>query len=145
MTHERERMMLQGFIAGVAALAAAISVLVFIFGTDAARWLFDIEFVQVDNFAELDSSLRFFGAIFLSAAVLLVWSIPRVESSGAVLRIVAGGFVLGAIGRLISAADEGWPNTVATTLLALELSVIAVPLWQWRVVKTAEDRQQSPS
>ncbi len=128
-----ERKMLQGFLGGVVALSTVIGALVLVTGTDAARWIFDIEFNNVKNFTELDSSLRFFGAIFLSNAAIIAWSIPRIERAAPVIQIAAGGLVLGAVGRLISAADEGWPNAAATILMALEASVLIAAVWQLRI------------
>lgn len=133
MTPSLERRLLQGFVGGVAGFVAVLAGLIFLTGTDAARWLFDIEFVDVENFAELDSSLRFFGAIFLSTAAILAWSIPRIERADPVLQIAAGGLVLGAAGRLISAVDEGWPSATTTGLMVLEASVLLPALWQLRV------------
>src|SRR4030095_6009075 len=43
------------------------------------------------------------------------------------------GIVLGAVGRLISAGVEGWPNPATTVFMLLEASVIVVPLWQRRI------------
>jgi hypothetical protein len=129
----RERRLLQWYLAGLVAFTATLAGLIFLFGGRAAGWLFGVEFVEVTNYAELDSSLRFFGALFLGVSAIIAWSIPRIERADPVVTIAAGAIALGATGRLLSAAVEGWPNAAATTLMLLEAPVIVVPLWQRRI------------
>lgn len=140
MTPERERRLLQWGVAGLVAFVAPLAGLIVVAGADVATWVFGVEYVEVENFAELDSSLRFFGAIFLGIAGIFAWSIPRIERASPVFQIAGGAMVLGAVGRLISAIDEGWPNAAATTLMVIEASVLLFALWQLRVQREAERR-----
>jgi hypothetical protein len=79
MEFSLERRLLQWYLGGLVVFTFVFAGLIFLFGAKVAEWVFGVEFIQVENFAELDSSLRFFGAVFLSVAVLLAWSIPRIE------------------------------------------------------------------
>lgn len=138
MRPEQERRLLQWGVAGLVAFIVPLASLVVIAGSDVATWVFGVEYVEVENFAELDSALRFFGAMFLGIGAIFAWSIPRIERAAPVFQIAAGAMVLGGMGRLISAVDEGWPNAPATTLMVLEWSVLLFALWQLRVQRRAE-------
>jgi len=137
MTPERERRLLQWGVAGLVAFTAPLGALILLAGADVATWIFGVEYIEVENFAELDSALRFFGALFLGIAGVFAWSIPRIERAAPVFQIVSAAMVLGAVGRLISAIDVGWPNAPAVTLMVLEASVLGFALWQLRVQRAA--------
>lgn len=138
MNPARERRILQVAVAGIAAFTGSLGATVVIAGSDVATWIFGVEYVEVENFAELDSALRFFGALFLGIAAIFAWSIPRIERAAPVFQIAAAAMVLGAVGRLISAAEHGWPNAPATVLIALEASLLLFAVWQLRVQRQAE-------
>lgn len=138
MRPAQERRLLQWGVAGLVAFIVPLASLVVIAGSDVATWVFGVEYVEVENFAELDSALRFFGAMFLGIGGIFAWSIPRIERAAPVFQIAAAAMVLGGVGRLISAIDEGWPNAPATTLMVLEWSVLLFALLQLRVQRRAE-------
>lgn len=133
MDPTKERRLLQYIVGTMAGFVATLGGLVFFTGARVATWVFDVEFIEIENFAELDSSLRLFGAIVLGVAGVMAWSVPRIEQADPLIQIAAGSLVLGALGRLISAIQHGWPNTAATVLMILEASALVVFVWQPRV------------
>lgn len=79
----------------------------------------------------VDSELRFFAAWYVVAGLLLLRTVREVEREAWTIRIVAGGFLLAAIGRMLSIASAGWPHPLYVVLTVIEvvLPFVVVP-WQ---------------
>ncbi|MGW1073715.1 DUF4345 domain-containing protein [Streptomyces sp. NPDC002537] len=79
--------------------------------------------------ATADSLVRFFGAVFLGygLAWIRVARQSPIPSKG--VRLLAGIFFLGGVGRLISWADVGRPHWLQLVLTALELGLPPVYFW----------------
>lgn len=72
---------------------------------------------------------RFFGAIFAGHGLAWIWAARQAPIPAAVVRVLAGVFLLGALGRVLSIAVEGWPHGFQTGLMALELALAPVYFW----------------
>jgi Domain of unknown function (DUF4345) len=86
----------------------------------------------------VDSEYRFFSAWYAALGVLLISAARRPEREARVVRAAAGGFLVAACGRALSARTVGRPHQVQRALMAVEfaLPAILVP-WQARVARTA--------
>jgi hypothetical protein len=81
----------------------------------------------------LDSAVRFLGANFFGMGLLLTWASRRVDERTVPIRIFVVTAVLGASARLVSVAQVGRPKLLTEALIAVELSIVALGLWQRRV------------
>ncbi|MFG2894769.1 DUF4345 domain-containing protein [Streptomyces sp. NPDC048248] len=79
--------------------------------------------------ATIDSLGRFFGAIF--AGYGLAWLLAARQSPipATAVRWLAGVFLLGAFGRLLSLAVDGWPHWFQVVLTAVELVLPPLIFW----------------
>ncbi|WP_069167720.1 DUF4345 domain-containing protein [Nocardia altamirensis] len=82
-----------------------------------------------DSGVTADSQTRFFGAIFLGYGVAWIWAARQSPIPATLIRWLAGIFLLGAVGRLISIAVYGWPHWFQIVLIALEIVLPPVYLW----------------
>ncbi|MFH8572426.1 DUF4345 domain-containing protein [Streptomyces sp. NPDC017993] len=78
--------------------------------------------------ATVDSLGRFFGAIFAGYGLAWLWAARQSPVPATVVRWLAGVFLLGAVGRLLSLAVEGWPHWFQVVLTVVEL---LPPLFFW--------------
>ncbi|MBA3895767.1 MAG: DUF4345 domain-containing protein [Sphingomonadaceae bacterium] len=86
--------------------------------------------------ADLDSHFRYMSGIFLGVGFAFVSCIPRIETKGPRLRMLAGFVVLGGLSRLFSLAQLGWPGIGHQFGLAMELGVTPLlVLWQAGLAK----------
>lgn len=69
----------------------------------------------------IDSLGRFFGAIFAGYGVAWLWAARRSPIPATAVRWLAGIFLLGAAGRLLSLVTEGRPHSFQIVLLVIEL------------------------
>ena len=90
-----------------------------------------------DPSASVDSEVRFFAAWYAAAGVVLLSTLPRVESAGRVIRTVGAVFFVAGCARLLSLIVVGRPHTLFLVLMVVEmvLPVIIVP-WQTSVARS---------
>lgn len=79
--------------------------------------------------ATVDSRERYYGAIFLGYGLAWVWAARQRPVPAAAVRWLAGIFLLGAAGRLISLAVAGPPQWFQLVLTAVELVLPPLLIW----------------
>ncbi|MEU9303453.1 DUF4345 domain-containing protein [Streptomyces sp. NPDC048269] len=77
----------------------------------------------------VDSLGRFFGAIFAGYGLGWIWAARQSPVPAGAVRWLAGVFLLGALGRLLSLAVAGWPHWFQVVLAVVELAL--PPLFFW--------------
>ncbi|AWN26888.1 DUF4345 domain-containing protein [Streptomyces sp. NEAU-S7GS2] len=73
--------------------------------------------------ATVDSRERFYGAVFLGYGLAWIWAARQSPVPARVVRWLAGIFLLGGLGRLLSMAVHGSPQWFQTALTVLELAL----------------------
>jgi hypothetical protein len=86
--------------------------------------------------ATVDSRERFYGAIFLGYGLAWVWAARTRPISPTAVRWLAGIFLLGGVGRLLSLAVHGEPHWFQIVLTVVEL--VLPPVYFW--LAAADDR-----
>ncbi|ROR46154.1 DUF4345 domain-containing protein [Kitasatospora cineracea] len=71
----------------------------------------------------VDSLNRFLGAVFAGYGLAWLWTARQRPIPPAPVRALAGLFLLGALGRILSLAVAGRPNWFQLVLLAIELAL----------------------
>ncbi len=79
--------------------------------------------------ATVDSRERFYGAIFLSFGLAWLVVARRTPIPSREVRLLAGIFLLGGLGRLLSMAVHGQPHWFQVALTVLELVLPPVYFW----------------
>ncbi|MFE9676812.1 DUF4345 domain-containing protein [Streptomyces sp. NPDC006259] len=79
--------------------------------------------------ATVDSLGRFFGATFAGYGLGWLWAARRSPIPATAVRWLAGVLLLGAVGRLLSLAVDGWPHAFQVVLTVVEL--VLPPLFFW--------------
>ncbi|MEU7017669.1 DUF4345 domain-containing protein [Streptomyces sp. NPDC046385] len=69
----------------------------------------------------VDSLGRFFGAVFAGYGVAWLWAARQDPVPARAVRWLAAVFLLGAVGRLLSLAVNGWPHWFQVALTVIEL------------------------
>ncbi|MET7662944.1 DUF4345 domain-containing protein [Streptomyces sp. NPDC055059] len=87
--------------------------------------------------ATVDSRERFYNAIFFGFGLAWIWAARQSPIPSKAVRWLAGIFLLGGIGRVLSVAVHGWPHWFQVPLSALELAL--PPLFFW--LSTADERR----
>ena len=77
----------------------------------------------------VDSLGRFLGATFAGYGLAWLWAARRSPIPATVVRWLAGVFLLGALGRLLSLAVDGWPHWFQVLLGVVELVLAPLLLW----------------
>lgn len=77
----------------------------------------------------VDSRERFYNAIFLGYGLAWIWAARQSPIPAKVVRALAGIFLLGGIGRLLSLAVYGPPQWFQVPLTVLELVLPPVYFW----------------
>ncbi|MFF8835511.1 DUF4345 domain-containing protein [Streptomyces sp. NPDC015130] len=77
----------------------------------------------------IDSLGRFFGAIFAGYGLAWLWAARQPAVPAAAVRGLTAVFLLGALGRLLSLAAEGWPHAFQVALAVLELALSPLLFW----------------
>ena len=80
--------------------------------------------------ASAESELRFYGAWWLGAGLLLAWIARDLQRRGPALRAVSAVLFLAGLARLLAWADAGRPHPVFLVLLGFEL-VLPVVFVAW--------------
>ncbi|MFB7668587.1 DUF4345 domain-containing protein [Kitasatospora sp. NPDC056138] len=90
--------------------------------------------------ATVDSWGRFMGAAFAGYGLAWLWVARQRPIPATAVRWLAGVFLLGGLGRLISLAVDGWPQWFQVVLAAIELGLPPVFLW----LAPADERAAAP-
>jgi hypothetical protein len=79
----------------------------------------------------VDSEMRFFAVWYAAAGMLVLRVVPRVETSGGLIRGVAAAFFVAGCARGLSWAVVGKPPAIAVLLMVIELALpfVLIP-WQ---------------
>ncbi|MGQ4332555.1 DUF4345 domain-containing protein [Streptomyces hayashii] len=77
----------------------------------------------------VDSWGRFMGAGFVGYGLAWLWAARQRPIPAQPVRWLAGVFLLGGTGRLLSVALHGWPHWFQIVLTAIELTLPAVFFW----------------
>ncbi|MFG2986580.1 DUF4345 domain-containing protein [Streptomyces sp. NPDC048258] len=77
----------------------------------------------------VDSLGRFLGAVFAGYGLGWLWAARQSPIPARAVRWLAGVFLLGALGRLLSLAVLGWPHWFQVVLAVVEL--VLSPLFFW--------------
>jgi len=107
-------------IMGVA--CAAIGVMHFCLGIDSVPG-------EGSAGATVDSRERFYGATFLGYGLAWIWAARQTPIPSKTVRWLAGIFLLGAAGRLLSLAIHGQPQWFQLVLTAIEVVLPFVFFW----------------
>lgn len=89
--------------------------------------------------ATVDSRERFYGAIFIGYGLAWVWAARRRPVPSIAVRWLAGIFLLGGIGRVLSLAVHGRPQVFQVALTVIEL--VLPPLYLWLATADEEARR----
>ncbi|MFD5323451.1 DUF4345 domain-containing protein [Streptomyces sp. NPDC127092] len=87
--------------------------------------------------ATVDSWGRFMGACFAGYGLAWLWTARQRPIPARPVRWLAGVFLLGGVGRLLSLAVHGWPHGFQVALTAVEL--VLPPVFFW--LSDAEERR----
>ncbi|ORA85395.1 DUF4345 domain-containing protein [Mycobacterium malmoense] len=79
--------------------------------------------------ATIDSRERFYSAVFFGYGLAWVWAARQSPIPARVVRVLAGIFLLGAIGRVISLVMLGWPHWLQSAEAGVELMLPFVFFW----------------
>ncbi|MGQ4389048.1 DUF4345 domain-containing protein [Streptomyces sp. SAS_270] len=79
--------------------------------------------------ATVDSWGRFMGASFVGYGLAWLWAARQRPIPARVVRWLAGVFLLGGVGRLLSLAVHGWPQWFQIALTVIELGLPPVFFW----------------
>ncbi|MEU5592801.1 DUF4345 domain-containing protein [Streptomyces sp. NPDC020298] len=79
--------------------------------------------------ATVDSWGRFMGASFTGYGLAWLWAARQRPVPATAVRWLAGVFLLGGVGRLISLAVHGWPQWFQIALAVIELGLPPVFFW----------------
>ncbi|MEU6662996.1 DUF4345 domain-containing protein [Streptomyces sp. NPDC046821] len=79
--------------------------------------------------ATVDSWGRFMGASFVGYGLAWLWAARQRPIPAQAVRWLAGIFLLGGIGRLLSLAVHGWPQWFQIALAVIELGLPLVFFW----------------
>ncbi|MGW2407397.1 DUF4345 domain-containing protein [Streptomyces sp. NPDC001739] len=79
--------------------------------------------------ATVDSRERFYNAVFLGYGLAWMWAARQSPVPAKAVRALAGIFLLGGIGRLLSLAVHGPPQWFQVPLTVLELVLPPVYFW----------------
>ncbi|MCP2256331.1 protein of unknown function (DUF4345) [Streptoalloteichus tenebrarius] len=86
--------------------------------------------------ATVDSRERFYNAIFLGYGLAWIWAARRSPIPASAVRWLAGIFLLGAVGRLLSMVVYGQPHWFQVVLTVIE--VLLPPVFFW--LATADEK-----
>jgi hypothetical protein len=77
----------------------------------------------------VDSRERFYAAVFLGYGLAWIWAARRSPIPANAVRWLAGVFLLGGLGRVLSMVVHGQPHWFQVVLTAVELALPALLLW----------------
>ncbi|WP_431958153.1 DUF4345 domain-containing protein [Nocardia lijiangensis] len=79
--------------------------------------------------ATIDSRERFYSAIFLGYGLAWIWAARQSPIPALAIRVLAGIFLLGGIGRVLSLPVAGWPHWMQIAEAVVELLLPLVFFW----------------
>ncbi|GCD32392.1 hypothetical protein OEIGOIKO_00105 [Streptomyces chrestomyceticus JCM 4735] len=79
--------------------------------------------------ATVDSWGRFMGAVFVGYGLAWLWAARQRPIPARAVRWLAGIFLLGGVGRLLSLAVHGWPQWFQIVLAVIEIGLPPVLVW----------------
>ena len=83
---------------------------------------------------DLDSHFRYLSGLLLGIGLAFAWAVPRVEQRVGLFRALGLIVIVGGLGRLLGAIEEGAPGTAHRFALVMELVVVpALLLWLRRL------------
>ena len=92
----------------------------------------------------VDSEMRFYAVWYVGAGMLLLRSVPRVESERKIVGAVAALFFIAGCARGLSWLLVGRPHNLAVTLMVIELALPFVILpWHAAVARRSAPRTSS--
>lgn len=94
--------------------------------------------------ATVDSRERFYGAVFLGYGLAWIRTVRRSPIPATAVRWLAGIFLLGGLGRLLSLAVYGPPQWFQIALTALELALPPLYFWLAAADERAAAARPSP-
>ena len=98
-----------------------------------------------DPTPDADNIYRFLSGLYVTMGALFLWVVPDVERQTGLVRILAAGVVLGAIGRVASMVQVGTPRLLFQVDVLVETLVpLVVVLWQHRVARLARLAPSGP-
>ena len=87
-----------------------------------------------DPAIDADNVYRFLSGLYFTMGLLFLYVVPRVEEHTALIRLLAAGVALGALGRVLSWIDVGEPRLLFRIDVIVETVIpLVVVLWQARV------------
>jgi hypothetical protein len=107
-------------IMGVACIA--IGIMHFVLGIDSVPG-------EGSAGATVDSRERYYGAIFFGYGLAWIWALRQTPIPANAVRWLAGIFLLGGIGRIVSLIQYGQPQWFQVVLTVVELAL--PPLYFW--------------
>lgn len=90
--------------------------------------------------ATVDSRERFYNAVFMGYGLAFVWTARQSRIPLTLVSWLAGVFLLGGLGRVLSAIVHGWPHWFQVPLSVLEL---VVPLILFALVAAERRRTRA--
>lgn len=120
-------------VMGVACVA--IGAVHFLFGVDSVPGL-------AGAGATVDSRERFYGAVFLGYGLAWLWAARQSPIPARAVRWLAGIFLLGGVGRVVSLPLHGPPQEFQVVLMAVELGL--PPVFFWLATATSRPGQRTP-
>lgn len=95
--------------------------------------------------ASVDSELRFFAAWYAVAGVLMLRAARAPEREGATVRLLSAGWLLAALGRVLSLRAAGRPHALYRSLMGAEFAITGVLIpWQRAVEQLARSQPRRP-
>ncbi|GAA3241220.1 DUF4345 domain-containing protein [Nonomuraea helvata] len=88
----------------------------------------------------IDSWGRFMGSSFAGYGLAWLWAARQRPIPARAVRWLAGVFLLGGVGRLLSLAVHGWPQSFQIALAVIELGLPPVFFW----LADADERAHPP-
>jgi hypothetical protein len=89
--------------------------------------------------ASVDSELRFYAAWYAAAGVVMLRTVPRVESAGTTIRALCAVLILAAGARVISIFVIGTPHPVFLVLMVVEFAIpLVIAPWQAAVARRGD-------
>lgn len=79
--------------------------------------------------ATIDSRERFYSAVFFGYGLAWVWAARQTPIPARAIRMLAGVFLLGGIGRVASLVMLGWPHWLQSAEAGVELTLPFVFFW----------------
>ena len=89
--------------------------------------------------ATVDSRERFYGAVFLGYGLAWIWAARQSPIPAQAVRWLAGIFLLGGAGRVLSLLVHGRPQWFQLVLTAIEVGLPPIYLW----LAPADERAQA--